>query len=79
MTRSEIALVIPTIRKDCFLDFLKRWKGIQDSVDILVMEDNPKVTFKTDEVYRHWSWEDIEELGNKQWIIPRRSWAGKVG
>lgn len=78
--RKDVVLVIPTIREKSFNDFISRWKaiGLFDHVDLFVMEDNPIRSFEipTDLgcSWRHFCWEDIEkELGEKSWIIPRRS------
>lgn len=77
----EICLVIPTIRENCFNDFVDRWHaiGLFDRVDLLVMEDNPTETFSVvqkaqGQTVYHFSWEDIKrDLGDREWIIPRRS------
>jgi hypothetical protein len=83
-TERRVALVIPTIRENCFRDFCERWGkiGLFRSVHLIVMEDNPKKTFSAEKVIEQYShfkathlcWEDIEEeLGKDSWIIPRRS------
>ena len=80
----DICLVIPTIRENCFNDFVKRWSdvGLFDHVDLLVVEDNPTKTFKIQNSKSnglpcrlgHFSWKEITEtLGDAEWIIPRRS------
>lgn len=76
----EIALIVPTIREKCMLDFYKRWDavGLFDRVDLYVMEDNQRPTFEimTGRPYgpRHLSWDNIEaQLKELSWIIPRRS------
>ncbi len=80
--RSDTALVIPSIRQDSFERFLREWTptGLFDRVDLILMEDNPKKTFKMDLEngpledghHAHLCWEDIDQ---KPWahIIPRRS------
>lgn len=80
--RSDTALVIPSIRQDSFERFLNEWTptGLFDRVDLILMEDNPKKTFKMDLEngpleaghHAHLCWEDIDQ---KTWahIIPRRS------
>lgn len=78
---SKIALVIPTIREDCFRDLVARWgpMGLFDICDLILMEDNPVKTFDLDKIlpnnfHRHLCWEDIKkDLGGKEKIIPRRS------
>lgn len=77
----DICLVVPTIRKNCFDDFVDRWHaiGLFEHVDLMVMEDNPSKSF--DVVQRaarqtvyHFSWEDIRaQLGDLEWVVPRRS------
>ncbi|MHB8407823.1 MAG: hypothetical protein ACYDHY_06870 [Acidiferrobacterales bacterium] len=74
----DTVLVVPTIRENCFKDFLERWSkvGLFQHCDLIVMEDNPKKTFKftVDGGAEHYCWEDIEKsLGSDSWIIPRRS------
>lgn len=84
--RKKVVLVVPTIRENCMLDFIQRWDaiGLFNHVDLMVMEDNPKETFKIDKAHGvfknppenlyHYSWEDIHEvLKTNAWIIPRRS------
>jgi len=77
-----ISLVIPTIRENCFNDFVKRWSdiGLFDHIDnFIVMEDNPKKTFGINNDHlgcnvKHLSWENIDNhLEQNSWIIPRRS------
>ena len=76
----SIALVIPTIRENCFNDFVDRWEsiGLFKHIDqFFVVEDNPTRTFKIDQNIHpglfHYSWEDITRMGDSEWIIPRRS------
>ncbi len=81
---SNVALVIPTIRENCFRDFVERWGelGLFEHVRLIVMEDNPGRTFDAEEIigkFQHYKvthlcWEDIDQtLGEDSWIIPRRS------
>lgn len=80
----RIALVVPTIRENCFRDFCERWGKINlfSYVDLIVMEDNPNPTFDANSIVEkfyhkkviHLSWKNIDEdLGSESWIIPRRS------
>jgi len=85
----DICLVVPTIRENCLVDFVNRWRdiGLFDTVDLLVMEDNPTKTFVMPNIFDkdgqtwpegaanyHLSWEDIKaDLGDDEWIVPRRS------
>jgi len=80
MIAKEIALIVPTIRENCFTDFYKRWNdiGLFDHVDLFVMEDNPTKTFKVFDGSKnnivHLCWKNIRDgLGEDEWIIPRRS------
>jgi reversibly glycosylated polypeptide/UDP-arabinopyranose mutase len=75
----DVVLVVPSIREGSWNRFVKEWSdvGLFDHVDVILMEDNPSQTFKAEipnaYVY-HYSWEDIDNvLGNRNWIIPRRS------
>ena len=79
-----VCLVIPTIRENCFKDFVNRWVevGLFEAVDLLIVEDNPTRTFEIQNSATnglpcrlgHFSWKDIQEnLGDREWIIPRRS------
>lgn len=81
---SRVCLVVPTIRENCFKDFVDRWSAVDlfSNVDLVVMEDNPKKTFNIEMLFKeksrkkvtHLCWEDIEStLKEKSWIIPRRS------
>ena len=83
---SNIALVIPTIRENCFRDLVARWgpMGLFDECDLILMEDNPVKTFDLDKVitpavgvksrHTHLDWTDIKRhLKDEEWIVPRRS------
>lgn len=64
-------LVVPTIRENCLIPFLESWKN-EVFDEIVVVEDNPTTTFKTN-LKHHYSWESIEsELKDKSWIISKR-------
>jgi hypothetical protein len=68
-------VIIPTIREDSIKRFLKEWRDyfIRKNARVIVVEDNPKKTFKISGV-EHYAWEDIErDLGNDSWIIPRKT------
>jgi reversibly glycosylated polypeptide/UDP-arabinopyranose mutase len=75
----DTILVVPSIREGSWLRFVDEWSaaGLFDEVDVILMEDNPKRTFKAEipncKVF-HYDWNDIDsELGENSWIIPRRS------
>lgn len=71
--RMKATIVIPTIRENCIKEFLKAWKGEFKGHRVIVIEDNPKKTFKV-RGCEHYAWEDIEsELGKNSWVIPRRT------
>lgn len=66
------ALIVPTIRSHCILEFLEAWKDVKDWDITILVEDNPKKTFHADVDY-HFCWEDIDaDLGDLSWIISRR-------
>lgn len=69
-------LVVPTIREDCIHEFLNAWDIL--NWEIIVVEDNPKPTFRLLGDAKRFSWEDIDkELGNRSWIISRHDTAIK--
>lgn len=85
--RSNVALVVPSIRQDSFARFIREWAptGLFDRVDLILVEDNPKKTFDLIAMFdsvgpdfdpktslSHISWEDID-TNPWSWIIPRRS------
>jgi len=64
-------LVVPTIREDCLKEFLHAWR-FELFDKIIVVEDNPNITFHTEFVH-HYSWKEIqEEWGDDSWIISKR-------
>lgn len=82
----KITLVIPTIRENCFQDFIERWSDVglfEHITELIVMEDNPHRTFDVEKAFKdrtrpyqlsHLCWNDIENfLDENSWIIPRRS------
>lgn len=71
----DVALVVPSIRRESFQRFVDEWAttGLLNRVDLILMEDNPRPTFdRPMAVHQHLSWEDIDQYG-WSWIIPRRS------
>lgn len=71
-----VAVVVPTIREACIREFLEAWRGPLREASILVVEDNPRKTFDLGDHSNvtHYAWEDIDaELGERSWIIPRRT------
>lgn len=74
--KSDIALVVPSIRKDSFERFIQEWTptGIFDRVDLILIEDNPIKMFECPIARHHFCWKDIDsDLKEIAWIIPRRS------
>ena len=79
--KKQIALVIPTIRENCFRDLVDRWgpMGLFDHCDLILMEDNPSKTFDLSSIlpdprHSHLCWHDIKQsLEEDESIIPRRS------
>src|SRR5438093_13018438 len=72
----KIVIVIPTIREECFKDWLHRWAEELGNHTILVVEDNPTKSFSVPSRQNifHYSWKEIDdELKDKAWIIPRRT------
>lgn len=72
---NKVVIVIPTIREDQIIEFLDTWEDEFKYCKIIIVEDNPTKSFQigwTD--IDHYSWKEIdEELGDKAWIIPRRT------
>ena len=78
MEKEKIAIVIPTIREDCILRFLKEWKvefSKYENLNVIIVEDNPQKTFKIEgDNIIHYSWKEIDgDLKENSWIIPRRT------
>lgn len=75
--KRDVALVVPTIREASLKRFVQEWSAerLFDRVDLIVMEDNPKRTFeRPTEAVAHFDWADVDKtLGDKAWIVPRRS------
>lgn len=74
----NVTIVVPTIREQCIHDFLRAWEKefVSEDAHVIVVEDNPEPTFDIDTRIRHThlSWKDIrEDLGDTEWIIPRRT------
>lgn len=81
MKTSDTALVVPSIRKDSFERFVAEWrpKGLFNTVDLILVEDNPERTFDVSSELlnyginvTHLCWEDIDHHV-WSWIVPRRS------
>jgi len=68
-------IVVPTIREESIKRFLKAWESEFANHQIIVVEDNPKKTFKINQPnLTHYAWDDIDnDLGKDSWIIPRRT------
>jgi hypothetical protein len=67
-------IVVPTIREPSIGRFLEQWAVEFRGHRVIVVEDNPQKTFGLPPWVEHYSWRDIDErLGDRAWIIPRRS------
>jgi len=62
----EYILVVPTIRENCFRDFIGRWNevGLFDHCDLIIMEDNPERTFDAESLFP-------SDGNTPNWIIRR--------
>ena len=69
----NLAVVVPSIREDCFRRWLGEWAEDLQDTWIILAEDNPEATF-TITGADHYAWADIDaELSGDSWIIPRRT------
>lgn len=71
-------IVVPTIREASIFVWLKKWSKEFSGQTIIIVEDNPSRTFHVpvQKNLFHYAWDDInKELGEKSWVIPRRSGA----
>lgn len=71
-----VFVVIPTIRENAIKTFLSVWKKELQDTTILVIEDNPTKSFDLGKHSNivHFCHKDIErDLGDKSWIIPRKT------
>lgn len=74
----EVTIVIPTIRKKSFEEFMMMWGAIFVGCRVIVVEDNPSKSMigieKIWPLSEYYCWEDIDkELGKDSWIISRRN------
>ena len=70
----KIAVVIPSIREDCFRKWAAEWEEDLRDARVILVEDNPEKTFRAPSWVEHYAWDDIDkELGPDSWIIPRRA------
>ena len=73
---TSVAVVVPTIREECAQRFLAEWKDDLCGVRVILVEDNPERTFRLPlgTAAGHYCWRDVDQdLGEKAWIIPRRT------
>ena len=68
----SVTVVVPTIREECALRWLDEWKDDLRDARVILVEDNPEPTFAISGA-EHYSWRDFTELGEDEWIIPRRT------
>jgi hypothetical protein len=78
----NIAVVIATCRQESIKRWLAAWKEDLSETAVIVVEDNPTIQFELPTAgYQHveqHAWDDIDgALGDKSWIIPRRTSAIK--
>lgn len=77
--KNKFVLVVPTIRKDCYKDFISAWEKELKANKVLtiVVEDHKEKEFNVSYknlAVKHFSWKDIkEETGKNEWIIPRKN------
>jgi len=70
----NLAVVIPSIREDCALKWIREWSDDLKDVRVILVEDNPEKTFTLPGRVEHYSWRDIDsDLGDDSWIIARRN------
>jgi reversibly glycosylated polypeptide / UDP-arabinopyranose mutase len=73
-------LVVPSIREECFKNFIKAWDELGDWDEVILVEDNPEQTFDLrsdrkfyDIGFNHYSWKEIKECtGENSWIFSKR-------
>ncbi len=74
MKTEDFSIVIPTIRQESIIHFLKAWEREFKGKNVIIVEDNPEKTFKLPSWVEHYSWKEIDkELGKNSWIISRRT------
>lgn len=65
------AVVVPTIREDQAIEFLRAWSVVSD-VTFVMVQDGGGEPFNLGSGVYHFGWDDINgQLGNDSWIIPR--------
>lgn len=70
----KAAVVVPTIREECLKRWLDEWRDDLADARVIVVEDNPDRSFAVPGDVEHYCWRDIDgDLGEKAWIIPRRT------
>ncbi|MEM4218179.1 MAG: hypothetical protein QXZ09_09165 [Candidatus Methanomethylicaceae archaeon] len=72
---SKVVVVVPTIREECIKAFLEAWHPHLEGCTILIIEDNPERSFQVKgSNVLHFAWAEIDrDLGEKAWIVPRRT------
>jgi len=75
MHSPKSVIVVPTIRVERISEWLEKWREEFKNSTIIIVEDNPEATFQISQKnVIHYSWKDIDnDLGEKSWIIPRRT------
>jgi reversibly glycosylated polypeptide/UDP-arabinopyranose mutase len=84
MTKAPtLAVVIATCRPESFARWFDAWAHELKGVSVYVVEDQPEKTddlqfLKVVKGWKHYSWKEIDkDLGDKSWVIPRRTSAIK--
>ncbi len=74
LKKHDFSIVIPTIRYESIIIFLKEWEKEFSGAHVIVIEDNPEKSFNLPSWVEHFSWKEIDEdLGRKSRIISRRN------
>lgn len=75
---ADLFVVVPTIRPELLTEFCERWVDPDLNVKFIFVHDRPRLLWDgplpESPLITHLCWADIDaELGNRRWIIPRRS------
>ena len=73
----KIVIVVPTVREECIVRFLREWESEFKDSKVIVIEDSASKSFTLRQGnVEHYSWHEIDsELGEVAWIIPRKTGA----
>lgn len=82
-TQQKIAVVVPSHLEEILLKFISQWQDEMIALDatLYVIEDHQEKSFQFPQSQlkiKHYCWDDYKsDLGENQWIISRRTSAGK--